>query len=169
MSTTSRRRTQLSRPTRRTTLCILVAAVSAVALVSVSLATASSGRRAAKTLHYGVRFVNDAEVDLGAAGPSVGDERTFYDVLVDRRGRRAGYAGGVCTIENFEPPVFSCTDTFSLRGGQIATQFLTTPGPAPKPLAITGGTGRYRGAHGEATLVEFGPARGRITFKLTTK
>src|SRR3954453_21154804 len=28
----------------------------------------------AKTLHYGVTFVNDSQIDLGARGPSVGDE-----------------------------------------------------------------------------------------------
>ena len=37
-------------------------------------------------------------------------------------------------------------------------------GPPPtKHLAITGGTGIYRNAGGEATLVEFGPATGRLT------
>src|SRR5205814_7957061 len=64
----------------------------------------------------------------GARGPSVGDERTFYDVLFDNRGKRAGYEGGVCAVENMQPPVFSCSISFSLPGGQIATQLLTTPG-----------------------------------------
>jgi hypothetical protein len=63
----------------------------------------------------------------------VGDERTFYDVLF-KSGKRVGYEGGVCTVESMKPPVFSCSITFSLPGGQIATQLLTTPGSAPKPF-----------------------------------
>jgi len=30
------------------------------------------------------------------------------------------------------------------------------PGPAPKDLALTGGTGAYRNVGGQGTLVEFG-------------
>jgi hypothetical protein len=120
------------------------------------------------TLHYGVRFVDDAEYDLGAPGPSAGDQRTFYDVLVNRKGRRVGYSGGSCAVESMQPPVFSCTVTFSLPGGQLATQLLTTPGPAPKALAVTGGTGAFRYARGEGRLVEHGKRTGSVTFHLTT-
>jgi hypothetical protein len=111
--------------------------------------------------------VRDSQIDLGARGPSVGDERTFYDVLFDRSGMRSGYEGGVCAVESMNPPVFSCSITFSLAGGQIATQLLTSPGPAPKPFAITGGSGSYRNAQGDGTLVEYGKRRGSITFHLT--
>jgi hypothetical protein len=57
--------------------------------------------------------------------------------------------------------------TFSLPGGQIAAQLLTTPGPAPKPFAVTGGSGDYRNARGDGTLVEYGKRKGSITFRLT--
>jgi hypothetical protein len=57
--------------------------------------------------------------------------------------------------------------TFSLPGGQIAAQLLTTPGPAPKPFAVTGGSGDYRNARGEGTLVEYGKRKGSVTFRLT--
>jgi Allene oxide cyclase barrel like domain len=110
-----------------------------------------------------------SQIDLGARGPSVGDERTFYDVLTTGNGRRIGYEGGVCAVENMQPPVFSCSITFSLPGGQIATQLLTSPGPAPKPFAVTGGSGRYRNVHGEGTLIEYGKRTGSITFHLTER
>jgi hypothetical protein len=64
-----------------------------------------------------------------------------------------------------QPPVFSCSITFSLPGGQIATQLLTSPGPAPKPFAVTGGSS-YRNVRGEGTLVEYGKRKGSITFHL---
>jgi hypothetical protein len=121
----------------------------------------------AKTLDYNVAFVNDAQIDLGARGPSVGDERTFYDVLFDKSGKRVGYEGGVCAVENMRPPVFSCSITFSLAGGQIATQLLTSPGPAPKPFAITGGSGSYRNVRGDGLVVEYGKRKGSISFHLT--
>jgi hypothetical protein len=110
------------RPTRRIILFALAATLVAVAVGSASIAAASSASDGVKTLRYGVTFVNDSEFDLGARGPSTGDERTFYDVLSDRSGKRVGYNGGVCAVENVKPPVFSCSLTISLPGGQIATQ-----------------------------------------------
>jgi allene oxide cyclase-like protein len=166
--TTSRRLTGLERRLAWcTTFVILAAASVALAAARGSLAGGAHAAQA-RTLHYGVTFVNDSQIDLGARGPSVGDERTFYDVLSDNHGKRTGYEGGVCTVENMQPPVFSCSITFSLPGGQIATQLLTTPGPAPKPFAITGGSGSYRNARGEGTLVEYGKHKGSITFHLTS-
>jgi hypothetical protein len=52
-----------------------------------------------------------------------------------------------------------------LADGQLAFQGLTTTAPT-KQLAITGGTGRYQGAGGEATLVEFGDDTGTLTIRL---
>jgi hypothetical protein len=49
------------------------------------------------------------------------------------------------------------------RGSQVPDP----PGPAPKPIAVTGGTGIYRDVRGEGTLVEFGKHKGSITFRLT--
>jgi hypothetical protein len=45
-----------------------------------------------------------------------------------------------------------CTATLTLRGGLITAQGLVdraTAGPGPIALAITGGTGAYRTAHGQ--------------------
>jgi hypothetical protein len=54
-------------------------------------------------MHFAVRFVNDSELDLGDRGPSVGDQRTFHDVLYDGSGRKAGYNGGVCAVARSRP------------------------------------------------------------------
>jgi hypothetical protein len=150
----------------RYAVLFFTAAFAALAAAGVSSAAGSRSGQT-KTLRYNVTFVNDSQIDLGARGPSVGDERTFYDVLFDNKGKRVGYEGGVCAVENMQPPVFSCSITFSLPGGQIATQLLTTPGPAPKPFAVTGGSGSYRNVRGEGTLVEYGKRKGSISFRLT--
>ncbi len=51
-------------------------------------------------------------------------------------------------------------------GTTIAFQTTATPGPAPKELAVTGGTGIYRNVGGDGTLVEFGNGKGKLTLHL---
>jgi len=57
----------------------------------------------------------------------------------------------------------NCSLVIRLQGGDITGQFATSPGPAPKPLALTGGTGAYHNVGGEGTLVEFGNDKGSLT------
>jgi hypothetical protein len=57
----------------------------------------------------------------------------------------------------------NCSAVFRLPGGDITSQFSTSPNPAPKPLALTGGTGIYRNIGGDGTLVEFGSVHGKLT------
>jgi hypothetical protein len=57
----------------------------------------------------------------------------------------------------------NCTVIFRLPGGNIAAQTPAIPGPAPKHLALTGGTGTYRNMAGDGTLAEFGNGKGRLT------
>jgi hypothetical protein len=124
----ARKDSVLDRRLRRlSSVIVIVGAVAALlAATRVSFALGSQTVQG-KTLQYNVRFVRDSQIDLGARGPSIGDERTFYDVLFDQNGERVGYEGGVCAVESMSPPVFSCSVTFSLSEGQIATQLLTSP------------------------------------------
>ncbi len=48
----------------------------------------------------------------------------------------------------------------------IAAQTVAIPGPAPKDLALTGGTGTYRNIGGDGTLVEFDPVNGKLTLHM---
>jgi hypothetical protein len=59
----------------------------------------------------------------------------------------------------------NCTEVIRLQQGTITAAGLTGP-PPTKHLALTGGTGLYRNAGGEATLVEFGSTTGRLTLHL---
>ena len=94
---------------------------------------------------------------------ALGDEVVFHDQLF-ANGKHVGDDLGSCVIVSPAPELLnSCTMVIRLPGGDITAQFATSPGPAPKPLALTGGTGTYRNAGGEGTLVEFGNDTGRLT------
>jgi hypothetical protein len=71
----------------------------------------------------------------------------------------------VCSLTDPAKPEMHCTVTFWLPDGRITTQFLNTP-PPRKRVAVTGGTGAYRRASGEAVLVESPDQTGVITFRL---
>jgi hypothetical protein len=98
-------------------------------------------------------------LDLGDPGPSLGDEIVFSEVLFIR-GREVGMSGGVCVATEVVPPyttiTYHCVATLSLRRGQITLQGLVElqgdDDPGPFTVAITGGTGAFRGAGGEATI-----------------
>jgi hypothetical protein len=82
-------------------------------------------------------------------------------------GTQVGDDFGSCTIVSPAPELLnSCTIIIRLAGGEITGQFATSPGPAPKPIALTGGTGAYRNAGGGGTLVEFGDDTGTLTLRL---
>jgi hypothetical protein len=119
----------------------------------------------------------EAQLDLGASGPSIGDRFIFSGNLV-RNGKRVGVGAGDCVTVLFTPgpdpqgepeaATDQCTATVSLPKGQITVQGLVDrTGPVPIKLAITGGTGAYRTAHGE--LETSGPndqGDERLTLKL---
>ena len=58
--------------------------------------------------------------------------------------------------------------TAELPRGQITVQGLATftDGPSTFRLAITGGTGRYRTAHGVLIVEEISETEDRLTFRL---
>jgi len=97
---------------------------------------------------------------------ALGDEIVFHDQL-STKGRQVGDEVGSCVIAAVDPEVIAnCSGVIRLPGGNITIQFPNVPGPDPKALAVTGGTGSYRAAGGEGTLIEFGNGRGRLTLHL---
>jgi hypothetical protein len=88
-----------------------------------------------------------------------------------------GHQGGVCTVTSVQRNTVTsvqrnearCLATYSLRGGQITGQALIILGdPAPYAVAITGGSGKYKGVEGEIRVdpaSEMQP-RGILTFHL---
>ena len=154
---------------RRVALASTAAALllSVVSIAAASQPTASSSPKPA-TLTFDVQF---SPFTLVPANPvrdpnspfALGDEIVFHDLLFSK-GKQVGDQVGSCVIVAVTPEVLAnCSDVMRLPGGTIAAQFANAPGPAPKDLALTGGTGTYRNIGGDGTLVEFGNSKGSLT------
>jgi hypothetical protein len=154
----------------------LATAATALALALASVVAASAASQAAEpgaakstTLTFHVVFspltiIAANNVRNPHSPIALGDEIIFHDKLF-ARGQRAGDTAGSCVIVSAPPApgLANCTAVFRLPGGNITAQFPAVPGPAPRDVAVTGGTGTYRNAGGDGTLVEFGNGQGRLT------
>jgi hypothetical protein len=115
-----------------------------------------------KTLRFYAPTVQFKLIDLGDTGFSLGDESVFSDdLLTAPNGKPLGFDGGTCTVVRVKDAgtqtgTVQCLVTFSLRDGQITTQSLSDVAngglSGTQPAAITGGTGRYRKARGQAAI-----------------
>jgi hypothetical protein len=139
-----------------------VAAIIAFAvLVFGSASAVADGKGKRNTLRLVATEIQSEFIDLGDPGPSLGDEFVFSEVL-RKRGREVGTSGGVCVVTEAVPPyttlTFHCVATLSLERGQITLQGLVEvqgeDDPGPFTVAITGGTGAFRGASGEAKVFD---------------
>ena len=157
----------------RRTLLASAAIAAAVVVGTVSLSAASEAAvpsmARSKTLIFHVVFSPFSLVAANNVRPphspvAIGDELTFHDQLFSR-GRHAGDELGSCVVVSISPnpTLANCTVIVRLPGGNIVGQTPAVPGPAPKQLALTGGTGSYRNVGGAGTLVEFGNGKGRLT------
>jgi hypothetical protein len=101
-------------------------------------------------------------------GTALGDQIVFTTQLL-KGDTEVGHQGGVCTVTSVTRAEAQCVATYALRGGQITGQALIVLGdPAPYAVAVTGGSGKYKGVEGE---IRVDPAsqtqpRGVLTFDL---
>jgi hypothetical protein len=101
-------------------------------------------------------------------GTGLGDQVVFTTQLL-RGDTEVGHQGGVCTVTSAVRVEAQCLATYVLPGGQITGQALIVlPDPAPYLVAITGGSGKFKGVEGE---IHVDPAsatqpRGVLTFRL---
>ena len=160
---------------------VLVTAVVAVCLI-VAGATFAGAKSPARHHHpqtlsiYAVTSPNGLAVLPGTAGAfSLGDRVALSDDLFTSKGGTAlGTDGGACTVTRVTNAatgsgVLLCLVTFSLPDGDIETQALNTltngAFAGTQSASITGGTGRYRHAHGDVTLTFPSPSEANITFR----
>jgi len=152
-----------------------IVALVAVVLAAIGAGLASGSEGTGRTFTVFSKTVQFAAIDLGDKGPSLGDQFVFSDDLfTEKGGASAGFDGGVCTVvrhdEAAKTDTVQCEVTFSLEGGQIATQALLTltggnfTGTQTGP--VTGGSGEFRGASGEVSVTFFSNDEANITFDL---
>jgi hypothetical protein len=159
--TTARR--EVAMPRRWKALLFLTALLAA----TLSFASFASARTDNVTvLHLTTRDVEVQVVDIAPTGgpPSLGDYAVFRDDLF-HDGRRVGFDGGVCTVVRAEDPpvVYQCVVTAHLPGGDLTIQGLLFEGRSTNTYAITGGTGRWRNAGGQAVVRDITEAESRAT------
>jgi hypothetical protein len=136
-----------------------VLAIVALGVLVSSTAVATSNGEDKRTLRLVATYSQTEQLDLGTTGLSLGDQFVYSETLT-RGGQEIGDSGGVCTVTHVTPPgdIFKnhCIATLSLQHGQITGQGLVEAGGPnatdPFTVAITGGTGAYRGASGEVII-----------------
>jgi len=134
-------------------IVLLVLAVSAWAAPTAKRHTGGNHRGQGHTITVIEHATTDTTTDTGATGDSVGDILTFANEVFDAAdATKVGTDNGYClrTVTG-AAAAYECNWTTFLDGGQI-----TVEGPffdaKDSTLAITGGTGRFRGARGEMEL-----------------
>jgi hypothetical protein len=102
-------------------------------------------------------------IDLGTKGFGVGDEYVLSD-RVYRGGKHVGQDAGTCTVVTAAGDAV-CDLVMSLPAGHVVVHGLL-PGTAHAiRLAVTGGTGRYATARGDA-LLQQGETSSTLTVRL---
>jgi hypothetical protein len=146
----------------------LALALGAVAVTANPFATATNAERI--DIITRATAINDF-VDVKSDGPTPGDIYVFVDDVfrAEAPNRDVGDALGRCTLIDPATARFGCAITTSLnKDDSIMTDgtLKNMPGEISTG-AITGGTGRFRNARGEAVL-DLGPPEGphEATFRL---
>ena len=104
-----------------------------------------------KTIHVVEHAITDTVIDLGKKGDSLGDQLAFGNPVYDAANKKqVGRDQGICA-RTVVGKSWECFWTLLLPAGHI-----TVEGPyydtSDSMLAITGGTGAYRDAHGQMKL-----------------
>lgn len=139
----------------RKSLAIAIAAVVLAGSTITARALASEPSGGHPSPHSGFTVVEhavtDTVADTGPAGDSLGDVLAFANPVFDATNtHRVGTDNGSC-VRTRVGASYECSWTTTLRGGSLVVE-----GPffdaADSVLAVTGGTGAYRGSAGQMKL-----------------
>ena len=141
-----------------TSAVVAVGAALVLAPSSGATPTQDGARFGGRVLEFdlGLRDFDENYVDIGAAGPGVGDLLVFQDRVWGKGTHtEVGVQGGSCTVTALLEDGFQthCVGTVSLPRGHISFQGLVTDAPT-KLLAIVGEAGPTRTVGGDPTFVE---------------
>jgi hypothetical protein len=165
---------------RNLRIVAVIAVVLVAASVTVASATSShdnrltgSDDRKVVVLDLVARAVEGTAIDHLPAGRSQGDQ--FVQVVdLFRAGTKFADESVICTTTRIESAASTihCTAVQSFPGGQLTTEGTFNygqnepPKADPYSLAIKGGTGKYRTAHGEVRIQEITPDEWQATFRI---
>jgi hypothetical protein len=158
---------------------VAIALVLAAAGVTIAAASSSSGAASShptrvQTIQLVAKQTQAALLELAAPGHGpVGNQLLSTDDVY-RQGRKVGHDAAVCQFMADLGQAggrFQCVATVSLPEGQLTVQglpTLTETGNQPFTLAITGGTGTYRTAHGQVQVTPVSETEQHYTLTVIT-
>jgi hypothetical protein len=153
---------------RKLILPVIAAALAAIALTSLSPASAHQRNR---SFTVTTQTIAETPVDP-AKPPKLGDTSVITEDVV-AGGKKIGTSDLTCTLVRLDLAkhffAAECFNTTVLPGGQITSQGYVTSDQiekVPFEQAITGGTGVYAGARGVLTVDEAGDGPAHLTFDL---
>jgi hypothetical protein len=148
----------------RTLLVVVVGSVTLVTL-TFGIATAQSDRSAGRGSGDVIHVVKGPAAllkfnDFDGDGLTLGDRLAgVAPVLNEDQTKRVGTSYLDCWVgdkELLDQSPYVCTDVLKLKGGNITTQGLDPHGDSDVFFAVTGGTGVYDGATGQAEYIDSG-------------
>jgi hypothetical protein len=121
-----------------------------------------------RTLHFVAENRQSRTVDLPPVHVSLGDQEVANGVLVDDEGKQAGTFGVECAavVVSKRATQARCSGWAALAGGELVVAGRSIAGTAEETWAVTGGTGDYGAARGEALLHDLGRGRASVTITL---
>lgn len=124
-----------------------------------------SAAAAAEALALVERATTDTVIDVGDKGDSAGDLLTFANEIYDEANTtKVGSDNGFC-IRTVAAKSWECFFTISLAEGQVTVEGPFLDG-ADSSLAVTGGTGEYKGAGGDMLLHQRNAEGSEFDFKI---
>lgn len=145
------------------------AVLSAVAVSGIGAASAhADGNGPTRVLTLVEHRIQENQVDLGPAGPSVFDQLQFAGEFTSAGSVRAGTDSGICTVTAFTARRHeaTCTAVAELDGGQLVATGQEDLSSTTQVFAVTGGTRQYRNATGQITINQTGPLSRRVVIDL---
>ncbi len=138
----------------------VVVLAAGLAIVGFSIVGSNGDATAGTDLRLFLHDTQQAQLDLGDDGDTLGDRFVESgDVFDHEGGTKIGRLGGFCETVSRRGNGDGediCSITFVLERGQLATSYMADHadlwGGTPQPFSITGGSGIYRNARGEGTV-----------------
>lgn len=164
---------------KRAILGVAIVLVLAAAGVTIAAASSSSGAASSdptrmQTIQLVAKQTQATLLVLAASGHGPVGNQILTTDDVYRQGGKVGHDATVCQFMADLGQAggrFQCVATVSLPEGQLTVQGLATlteTGTQPFTLAITGGTGAYRTAHGQVKVAPVSETEQHYTLTVIT-